>query len=850
MSWKYTNLILLLVLILVIILCLNVHGLISHTLSVRKSDLIYESFGMGPRGPQGLRGEQGEKGETGAQGPIGLQGPVGPNGKDGKDGKDGRNGIDGKDGERGPPGAQGQRGFDGFPGVQGIPGPQGLRGDNGAKGDQGVPGPPGQKGDKGERGWPGLKGDPGTFGENSCKYFGSSNENDWQCPNDFPIYAGASLGMEGHQFMSCNGGIAKNASCKKGSGQGAQAIAFVSSGSVTNIKIMNGGNGYTTAPLIKFVGNGHGALAKAIISDGEIIGIIIIDGGEGYSTPPQIQFETIDGGFGAIGQSIIQNGRLIGVRILNAGQNYQLPPIIQFIGGNGQGASAIAQINDGYVTSIKINNAGNGYTEPPLIQIIPQSVKQGCSFCHLCCQRKIEQSSLKPGELGYSPPLEDRIQHNEDKINIILDQLKQLQYFQLISQQKIIQELGQNPVKSVKELNNQQRITGSIGVQQNVKIDNQKSKEVLSPTEIELLREYNNALNKYQITDQEKNLRLQLESNRLRKSQTNTNQNWARQGVATQSTTFENRFAKLAIDNQLNTYNQTDVGNSWWQVELPSVIAINNIKVNNRTDTYQIKSRLVPFKIIIINNNGVNVGEKRFDDVQDNYLWDAVNLIGKKVRIELINNNYLHMNEVEVWGQISEECQVYQNQYDKLNREINEKLLNNSSTSNQMEIKKLKNQSLYQSCIKLNPQDQNKRQMLVTEQADAYDQILKVKEQENQKQIQEAQEQMKEIETSQQQEKLVAQQARELGLPPPPPKFTQQEIDEVKNKLQTLNVKPLTIEQKAQCMTLLNNAQNQRNKAEDLGRMTQSIPSLIASAKQAALDANQAMDTYKLKCES
>src|SRR5207248_2206571 len=140
-------------------------------------------------------------------------------------------------------------------------------------------------------------------------------------------------------------------------------------------------------------------------------------------------------------------------------------------------------------------------------------------------------------------------------------------------------------------------------------------------------------------------------------------QNWAIEGKATQSSTYENNLARLAIDGKLNTYSQTLIGRSWWQVELSMPIAIKQVKIMNRLGTFQIKSRISPFKIMIINDNGANVGEKQFDEVRDTYTWENIDLVGRIARVELLSNNYLHMAEVEVWGEPAESCETYLNKY-------------------------------------------------------------------------------------------------------------------------------------------------------------------------------------------
>jgi hypothetical protein len=63
---------------------------------------------------------------------------------------------------------------------------------------------------------------------------------------------------------------------------------------ITSIKIVNGGSGYISPPVVKFVGGyGSGAVARAYISSGSVNRIELISGGTGYLEAPVIQ---LDGG--------------------------------------------------------------------------------------------------------------------------------------------------------------------------------------------------------------------------------------------------------------------------------------------------------------------------------------------------------------------------------------------------------------------------------------------------------------------------------------------------------------------------------------------------------------------------
>ena len=70
---------------------------------------------------------------------------------------------------------------------------------------------------------------------------------------------------------------------------------------VTSISIVSGGEGYLTAPVVKFVGtSGAGATARAFIANGKVNRIILLTPGAGYLSTPTI---VLDGGLSATGTS-------------------------------------------------------------------------------------------------------------------------------------------------------------------------------------------------------------------------------------------------------------------------------------------------------------------------------------------------------------------------------------------------------------------------------------------------------------------------------------------------------------------------------------------------------------------
>lgn len=134
----------------------------------------------------------------------------------------------------------------------------------------------------------------------------------------------------------------------------AKLVPLFQSGQLKSIEVVDGGIGYTTAELT-LTGDGTGASAAADLAigditslqanvelltvDGTITNIPVISGGYGYSTASVV----IDGdGTGAAATATIQNGRVIKINMTNYGSGYRWARVT--ITGNGVGASARAII--------------------------------------------------------------------------------------------------------------------------------------------------------------------------------------------------------------------------------------------------------------------------------------------------------------------------------------------------------------------------------------------------------------------------------------------------------------------------------------------------------------------------
>ena len=829
-----------------------------------------ESFiGRGPRGRPGDQGPPGPVGPPGQRGPGGVSGPPGPAGPSGP------RGSRGIQGPRGPNGPRGERGFDGFPGPQG---PRGERGDRGEQGRQGLPGLDGKAGPRGEagpRGWPGLKGDPGTFGENSCKFFGSDSNKNWRCPATYPVYAGATIGGEGKMF--CSGGIARNATCNGSSGSGAVAIAQVQNGKIRDVKIADNGRNYKFPPYVRLVGGGgYGGILKAEINNGALTKILIVDGGQDYQQPPSIQFETVDGGYGATGEAVIADGKVVAVNVINTGQNYQVVPHVEFRGGGGSGATAVADIDQGRIMSIRLTQNGSGYTYPPTVVVISNPSKRACTYCHLCCKETPKQK--KQNQVQKQD--EERIEQNEDAINKLTSQLDdQHRMFQLSllsgrdrKDQGGVKQTPELPVKKTPELPKRPPERKGLDRRRN---QYYKRNNVISDDELNRIQRENadirgqfdlNEYNRYQerlanqayLSEQEKKNRLKMERKRLGASSEVTD--WAKRSKVSQSSTYNKQGAELAIEPEqqitegfiggnLDTYSQTNMTTepSWYQLELPRSVEVTKIVIRNRLGSYNIRERLVPFNVLVYNSNGAKVGSKRFTTVKNTYEWDDVNLVANKIRIEQEQPNYLHMSDINVIGIAARKCDSYRDDYEELRTSINEALLNQSNYNPKHKEIRDKYNQLYESCRKLNPDDKKTQDALVAQEAKAFDKIIEKTMMLKQAKAEKANAIWDKMQLQIKNEKIVAAQAKEIGLDPPPPRYTPAQIAIVERN-KNVNPPNMSTQKKARCMYLLKRAMGKRTSAENYGKTAAFIPFLRPKAKRKGRSSERAWQQYNNEC--
>ncbi len=142
-------------------------------------------------------------------------------------------------------------------------------------------------------------------------------------------------------------------------------------GSVSNVAVVNGGTGYTSAPTVSFTGgSGTGATATAsIYATSSVASATVTAGGTLYTSPPSVTFSAPPSGVTATGVAVVSGGAVTAVTIVNPGSGYVAAPSISFSGGGGSGAAATAVLTtaSGPVVDVVVTAGGSGYVSDPTV---------------------------------------------------------------------------------------------------------------------------------------------------------------------------------------------------------------------------------------------------------------------------------------------------------------------------------------------------------------------------------------------------------------------------------------------------------------------------------------------------
>jgi hypothetical protein len=134
----------------------------------------------------------------------------------------------------------------------------------------------------------------------------------------------------------------------------ATAILDTANGTVSEIKVTNGGLGYIEQPVVTIQGNGINATARAVISFGRITAINVTNPGTGYTdTPIVIISNSTAGGTDFNGEiSTVKTGSLTGIHIANGGAGHYYKQPILFdnsdagFGNSSAVTTAVAEVSE------------------------------------------------------------------------------------------------------------------------------------------------------------------------------------------------------------------------------------------------------------------------------------------------------------------------------------------------------------------------------------------------------------------------------------------------------------------------------------------------------------------------
>lgn len=153
--------------------------------------------------------------------------------------------------------------------------------------------------------------------------------------------------------------------------------------SLTSIEVVHPG---VYRPAISFSGGGgSGATAVAVMSStGTVSSIRILNPGSGYTSAPTVTIATAtNGGTTATATATISGGQVTSISVGTAG-NYL--PAISFAGGGGTSAAASCTMDaQGGISTITLSNTGSGYTAEPSVEITAKSsgTVEGLAVVHL-----------------------------------------------------------------------------------------------------------------------------------------------------------------------------------------------------------------------------------------------------------------------------------------------------------------------------------------------------------------------------------------------------------------------------------------------------------------------------------
>lgn len=163
----------------------------------------------------------------------------------------------------------------------------------------------------------------------------------------YSTWDGTSLVVQGGvspEIIVTNGGMysgTPTVTISGGSGSGATAVANMTDGVVTSITLTNAGSGYKAGDILTVSFTG-GSPAAGVLQD-----LKLTNGGNGFTSIPTIVFTPSGSGSGGAAQALVSvnNGPVTTITLTNPGSGYDAPVAVSFTGGGGANAAATVQVS-------------------------------------------------------------------------------------------------------------------------------------------------------------------------------------------------------------------------------------------------------------------------------------------------------------------------------------------------------------------------------------------------------------------------------------------------------------------------------------------------------------------------
>ncbi len=165
-----------------------------------------------------------------------------------------------------------------------------------------------------------------------------------------------------NKYVAVSGGSSTTTSFSANGTTWADAGALPASANWVDV-VYGGGEGATATTIVGGIG-GRGAILQAVLgvpnttgaaTEDQIASVTIIDGGEGFTTPPVIVFTPTSGGSGAVATCAVLNGAISTITVTVPGSGYNAVPTVS--------------VATDRVTDIVVNSWGKNYFSAPSVTI-------------------------------------------------------------------------------------------------------------------------------------------------------------------------------------------------------------------------------------------------------------------------------------------------------------------------------------------------------------------------------------------------------------------------------------------------------------------------------------------------